>query len=182
MWRKISWGFIVVYNLIRMPILYIFNKGKIKFHRIQIISPKARIRVGNRGSIEIGRKCTFEEGTLIRATNGIISIGDSVYINRNTNIVARQSIIIGSGVTIGPNVCIYDHDHNFKVRNNHSEPFRTQPINIGQNVWIGANVIILKGVSIANNCVIGAGTIVNKNLSSNTLAFQNRDMITKEIF
>jgi acetyltransferase-like isoleucine patch superfamily enzyme len=179
MWRKFSWGFMVIYNVIRMPLLYLFNNGKIKFDILEIISPKARLKVGNGGSIKLGRKCNFEEGTLIRSTLGEIKIGDGVYINRNCNLIARESIIIENGVTIGPNVCIYDHDHNFS--GNKTSHYRTAPIVIGKNVWIGANVIILKGVTIGDGSVIGAGTVISKNVPANTLIVAKSELVIKTI-
>ena len=71
-------------------------------------------------------------------------------------------IEVEEGVTIGPNVCIYDHDHIS------AGGFVAKPIRIGKNAWIGANVTILKGVTIGSAAVIGAGTVVTKDVPSNT--------------
>jgi len=163
-----------------MPIIYIFNNGRIKFHAIEIISPRTRIRVANRGKIKLGRKCGFEEGTLIRSSGGKICIGDGVYINRNCNIVAKESITIGNGTTIGPNVCIYDHDHAFGI--NKTLDYRIAPVVIEKNAWIGANAIILKGVTIGHGSVIGAGTIITKNVPAQTVIITKNEIILREIY
>lgn len=80
-------------------------------------------------------------------------------------IVCRDSIEIGSGTTVGPNVMIYDHDHDLQNRG----CIYSLPISIGENVWIGGGAIILKGVSIGNNSVIAAGSIVTRNIPANTI-------------
>lgn len=179
MWRRFCWGLIIIYNLLRMPFISIMNNRRIRYHLIEIISPKSRIRVGSGGSIKLGRKCSFEEGTLLRATGGLISVGNSVYINRNCNLIARDSIVVGNGVTIGPNVCVYDHDHTIGI--NKSSDYKTAPVVIGNNVWIGANVIILKGVTIGDGSVIGAGAIITKDIPTNTIATVQSGMLLREI-
>ena len=73
--------------------------------------------------------------------SGKLKIGNRVYLNRNTMIVCRDSVEIGSGTTVGPNVMIYDHDHDLQNRGQ----ICSSPISIGENVWIGGGAIILKG-------------------------------------
>ena len=72
-----------------------------------------------------------------------------------------ERIEIGSGTTIGPNVCIYDHDHNIKQGEDITAPGR-----IENDVWIGAGCIILKGVTIGKNSVIAAGAVVTTDVPS----------------
>lgn len=171
MWRKLGLIIRILYNIFRLSILSFFYLGKIKFSPIQGLSPNAIIRVGNKGKISMGR-CVIDGHTLIRSSGGDIKIGTNIYINRNCNIVSRESIIIGNRVSIGPNVCIYDHDHAFGKEK--SLVFKTSPIIIGDDVWIGANAVILRGTIIGDNCVIGAGTVVKGKIEENT-------MITQEI-
>ena len=92
-------------------------------------------------------------------------------------IVCRKEITIGKGVTIGPNVVIYDHDHDMVNRGN----LVCKSISIGDNTWIGAGSTILKGVSIGDNSVIAAGTIVTKDVPNNTLVRSQITLVTKEI-
>lgn len=96
---------------------------------------------------------------------GGVCLEGPIYINRNTALVCRDSITIGQGTTIGPNVVIYDHDHD---KNNRGAVV-SKPVKIGENVWIGAGCIVLKGVCIGNNSIIAAGTIVTKDVPEGVL-------------
>lgn len=73
---------------------------------------------------------------------------------------------------------LFDHDHDYK---NDMNKFVKKEITIGNNVWIGANCIILKGVTIGDNVVIAAGTIVKENIKSNSLIYENRTLKIKDI-
>lgn len=97
-------------------------------------------------------------------------------INRNACIVSRRSITIGEGTSIGPNVCIYDHNHRFDGSGHKKNEFRESPISIGKNVWIAANCSVLKGAQIGDNCVIGAGCVINSIIPSNSLVTQERNL------
>ena len=92
------------------------------------------------------------------------------YINRHAKIRCFNHIQIGNDVTISENVVMWDTDAHAVMR---EEYVKTTPIVIGDRVWIGTNVIILKGVTIGNNVVIGAESVVNKNVPSNCLAAGN---------
>ena len=100
-------------------------------------------------------------------------IGNSCFINRNCMIVAHEKIEIGDGTTIGPNVCIYDHDHDGEGG------YKTKPVIIGKNVWIGAGCILLKGINIGDNAVKGAGTIVTTSIPSETTAYNEQKLIKR---
>jgi acetyltransferase-like isoleucine patch superfamily enzyme len=104
----------------------------------------------------------------------LLKIGSGVYINRNTSIDATVGIEIGNDTMIGPNCYITDHDHSF-IGLPPSTPIGELPLDgkktiIGKNVWLGANVIVLKGVTIGDNAIIGAGSIVTKSIPNNTIA------------
>ena len=72
---------------------------------------------------------------------------------------------------------IFDHDHDYK---NDINNFICEDVIIGDNVWIGANCIILKGVKIGNNVVIAANTLVNKNIADNQMIYQKKYNIIKK--
>lgn len=106
--------------------------------------------------------------------DGIIEIGDNCFFNSNCILTSHTKISIGKNSSFGPNVVVYDHDHDYK----HSDGrkgghYKSMPINIGNNVWIGANCIILKGAKIEDNAVIAAGTIVRGYVEKNTLVYSN---------
>ena len=102
-------------------------------------------------------------------------IGAGVKINYNCIFVCRDKIEIGEGVEFGPNVLVYDHDHDFRAEGGiKSKKYKTTPVVIGKNVWIGANTIILRGTTIGDNAVIAAGSIVKDNVPVNTLFVQKQ--------
>lgn len=135
---------------------------RIKWDPVSFISSKALLRTNSKGIIVTGRKSAIRQGSELFADGGIINLSDNCFINRNCTIVAHSSIEIGNGTTIGPNVCIYDHDHD-----GHGG-FVEKKITIGKNVWIGANAVLLKGITIGDGAVIAAGGVVNKDVPPNT--------------
>ncbi|WP_421535688.1 acyltransferase [Priestia sp. D3YE.R1] len=178
MWRTISYVLRVAYNIIHLPILSLLNGGRVKFSWVQKISPKAHLSLDKKGKIILSERCLLEEGTHVRAgKNSCIQFGEKVYFNRNCTITSHNSISIGDFTTVGPNTCIYDHDHDFRG----NRGFISAPVKIGKNVWIGANVTILKGVTIGDNAVIGAGCVIRKNIPESTVAVMQNNLIIKEI-
>ena len=152
---------------------------KVKISGFSCIEKGVDIKVFKGASLTIGRYCNFRKNTYLSVTSdAVLCLGDNVFVNRNVNIVAHDKIKIGTGVTIGPNVCIFDHDHD----KCHRGSFVTSPIEIGDNVWIGAGAIILKGVSIGENAIIAAGSMVISDIPSNSVLIQNRQntIIKKE--
>ena len=74
-----------------------------------------------------------------------------------------------------PNVQIYDHDHDFRVEGGvKAGKYKTAPVEIGNNVWIGANTIILRGTKIGDNAVIGAGCVVKGEVPAGAVLVQKR--------
>jgi maltose O-acetyltransferase len=120
-----------------------------------------------------------------------ITIGDNVIININCTFVDCNRIQIGNNVLIASNVQIYTATHPVKTDERlienwteaDSAPFfRTYalPVKIEDNVWIGGGVIILPGVTIGKNAVIGAGSVVTRSIPGNTIAFGNPCKVIRE--
>ena len=164
--RRIKYGFYILFNFIRLPILKLFSGFNFKCSLIQLISPGCDIEICDKGTLQIQGRMHAEKNTLISVKNGNMRCG-RIFINRNSMIVCRDSISIGKGTTIGPNTVIYDHDHDI----NKKEGLKTSPVVIGENVWIGAGCIILKGVTIGDNCVVAAGSIVTKSVPDNSIYY-----------
>lgn len=119
-------------------------------------------------------------------------IGDNVIININCTFVDCNKIEIGNNVLIASNVQIYTATHSPDVSERLVENwtpesklpyFRTyaKPVKIEDNVWIGGGVIILPGVKIGKNSVIGAGSIVTKSIPENSVAVGNPCRVIREI-
>ena len=112
-----------------------------------------------------------------------ISVGDNVYLNTNCVFLDCAEIRIGNNVLFGPAVHIYTayHSTNHKERivNNKIIDI-AKPVSIGNNVWIGGNVTILPGVIIEDNVTIGAGSVVVKNVSANSIVAGNPAKVLKK--
>jgi maltose O-acetyltransferase len=110
-----------------------------------------------------------------------IIVGENFYANNDCIILDVNTVKIGNSVLLGPGVKICTASHPV----NHDERIKGfeygLPIEIGNNVWIGAGVIILPGVKIGNNSIIGAGSVVTKDIPSNVLAVGNQCRIVKNL-
>lgn len=165
----------VITTEIRFLMMKLIHGSRFKFSGIQRFSPGTDISIEKGASITLGKKVRAHTGTRIRARRGArIVIGDDVAFNYNCMITAHDEITIGSGCEIGPGVLFYDHDHDFHGCSVKEKKFRTAPINIGKNVWIGANCIILRGVNIGDNSVIGAGTVLKRDVPAGTCICADR--------
>lgn len=162
-------------GIIRWPFKNCITHNRIRVRGIQKISINANMVSANRGIIKMDELCEIEEGTLLKANGGVLSVGAHVFVNRNCSIVSYEEISIGTRTTIGPNVCIYDHDHDYQ----NGGGFIKNKITIGENVWIGANVTILKGVSIGDNSVIAAGSVIYKDIPADTVAVCKKEITLK---
>ena len=176
--EKIHSALMMIYSFFRFRIRYIFSLGKTCIHSIAIFDPSVRVKRQNfAGKIAAGYRCKILDGTQLKSCGkGEIRIGRNVFINRNSNIVAMEKIVIEDFVTIGPNTCIYDHNHSREyIKKREGNEFTTKPIVIEKNAWIGANVVIMSGVRIGENSVIAAGSIVTKDIPANSMLIQKRE-------
>lgn len=123
-----------------------------------------KIHVLNSGKINIGKRLKTRGCDNILIDQGKLVIGDYCFFNYNVSITCVDAINIGNHVQIANNVVIVDHDHDYK--NINGGGFISEKICIEDNVWIGANSVILKGVHIGREAVIAAGSIVNKDVPS----------------
>lgn len=110
-----------------------------------------------------------------------IEVGENFYANHNLVILDGNKVKIGDNVFIAPNCGIYTASHpiDYKKRNEGLE--YAKPIEIGNNVWIGGNSVILPGIKIGDNVVIGAGSVVTKDIPANCVAVGNPCKAIREI-
>lgn len=137
-----------------------------------------------KNSIEIDKYCEIGYGVrMYSGFGGRIRINRNVGIFDSTIIDIHSELVIGENCLIAPFCYISDYDH---VVKNAKIPiieqgYVSKPISIGNNVWIGANAIILKGVTIGDNTIIGAGSVVTRDIPSNTLAAGNPARIIRKL-
>ena len=138
----------------------------------RVILEGGHMRIGNK--LQTRKDVELATYAVSRAKGELI-IGNNCFFNNRCMVVCRDKISIGDNCSFGPNVLIYDHDHDFKIsEGKHLGKYNTSSISIGKNVWVGANTIILRGVRIGDNAIIGAGSIVTKNIPSGEVFVQKR--------
>lgn len=99
---------------------------------------------------------------------GNIDLVGNVFINANCNFLDNEKITIKDGSMIGPNVTLTTVSHYTDPKLRHNSNI-IKPINIGENVWIGAGAVIFPGVNIGNNSIIAANSVVNSDVPANSL-------------
>lgn len=153
--------------------------------------------------ISIGHDCMLGCTFVFESDQGFVSIGNRSFINSGTQLISRSRIEIGDDVTIAWGVCIYDHDshsldwrervedirqqnedfhagRNF-IANKDWSRVNTAPIQICDKAWIGMNAIILKGVTIGEGAVVGAGAVVTHDVPAWTVVAGNPAREVKKI-
>lgn len=127
------------------------------------------------------RFTTWPSKTLINGVRGgTLKIGDYCLISPGVRISAAQSIEIGNNVMFAANVYVSDSDWHGIY--NRIRPFRcTKPVVIQDNVWLGERVIVNKGITIGENSVVGAGSVVTKDIPANCVAAGNPARVIKRI-
>ncbi|MCI8715818.1 MAG: sugar O-acetyltransferase [Oscillospiraceae bacterium] len=110
-----------------------------------------------------------------------IEVGDDFYANYNLTVLDVAKVTIGDHVMLAPNVSIYTAGHPLHPDSRNSGYEYGIPVTIGDNVWIGGNVVILPGVTIGSNAVIGAGSVVSKDIPAWSLAVGNPCRVIRKI-
>ncbi|MDO4811335.1 MAG: acyltransferase [Eubacteriales bacterium] len=136
------------------------------------IAPGTEFVIRDNGSIKGILNTQGRVSVLV--TGGKLKIG-SLFLNRYSVIACHNRIEIGKHCTFGSSVMLYDHDHKFD-KTGMCNGYSMGEIIIGDNVWIGANCVILKNTHIGNNCVIGAGCVVRGDIPDNSLVTMERSL------
>lgn len=130
---------------------------------------------------EIGENCYIEPPLCANWGGKNVHFGNNVYANYNLTIVDDTDVYVGDNVMIGPNVVISAGTHPIHPILRSKQAQYNIPIFIEKNVWIGAGSIILPGVHIGENTVIGAGSVVTKDIPSNVVAVGSPCKILRSI-
>lgn len=130
---------------------------------------------------EIGEDCYIEPPLHSNWGGHHVHFGKSVYANFNLTMVDDTHIYVGDYTMIGPNVTIATAGHPILPELREKAYQYNQPVRIGRNCWLGAGVVVLPGVTIGDNSVIGAGSIVTKDIPANVVAVGNPCRVMREI-
>lgn len=129
----------------------------------------------------VGKNCYVEQPLHSNWAGKHVFIGDNFYSNFNLTLVDDGNIFIGDNVLIGPNVTVATAGHPVNPELREKALQFNREVHIGSNVWIGANAVVLPGVTIGENSVIGAGSVVTKDIPSNVVAVGNPCRVLREI-
>lgn len=110
-----------------------------------------------------------------------IHVGDYFYANYDTVILDGAKVTIGDRVLFGPKVGLYTSNHSFDARERELGGCIAKPISIGNRCWLAANVTVLPGVTIGDDVIIGAGSVVTHDIPSNVIAVGNPCHVLREI-
>ena len=130
---------------------------------------------------EIGEDCYIEPPFHANWGGKNVHFGNGVYANFNLTLVDDGKIFVGNNVMFAPNVTVASATHPINPNIRRKQAQYNLSIHIGDNVWIGANSVILPGVHIGKNTVIGAGSVVTKDIPDNVVAVGNPCRVLREI-
>lgn len=167
----------VLFSAIRFTLLKTVHYRHFCFRGIQRFSPNTEVVISDQASIRLGKHVRAHRRTkLLAFDRGILEIGSNTALGNGVSIACMEKITVGDNVQIGPDVKIYDHDHDFRVPGGiAAEKFRTAPVSIGANTWIGCNVVILMGTTLGENCVVAAGSVLKGQYPANSVIVQKRN-------
>ncbi len=130
---------------------------------------------------EIGENCYVEPPFHANFGGAHLHFGKGVYANFNFTVVDDTHIYVGDYTMFGPNVVLATAGHPILPELRQQAYQYNMPVHIGKNCWLGAGVVVLPGVTIGDNTVIGAGSVVTKDIPSNVVAVGNPCRVLREV-
>ena len=165
----------IIYTLI-----YKIKYGKRLSVKLPIALDQVKIEKSRDAEISIGEKVQNRGNLYLGCIQtGKMKIGAHCFFNQNASLTCKEEITIGEYCKFGNNLVIVDHDHNTTGA---GEEFISKPIKIGDYVWVGANCVILKGITIGSHAVIAAGSVVCKDVPEHcTYREERKGIISKKV-
>ncbi len=161
----------------------LFFTKKSNIHHSFKIGRDNFLDISSDAEFNIGQNVTINQSNFITVkSNAKLSIGDNTYITRAT-ISCLGEIEIGKNCILGEGMKIVDHNHSYT-----KDPFSVSKtdftigkVKMGNNIWTGANVVILKDVTIGDNVILGAGCVVHKDIPANSIIINKQEHLVKKI-
>ena len=157
-----------------LELLYDFNKTRPS-------EQDKREKILKKMFVEIGDDCYIEPPFHANWGGKNVHFGNGVYANFNLTMVDDCDIFVGNNVMFGPNVTVSAGTHPIHPELRSKQAQYNIPIHIGNNVWIGGNTVVNPGVKIGDNCVIGSGSVVTKDIPANSIAVGNPCRVIRAI-
>ena len=137
-------------------------------------------QIDDKANLLVGANVICRNFENFHVSSGKLILHDGVFINNSCSFNCMERIEIGAGTMMGEGVRFYDHDHIYTAEKIEKWQWTTAPIRVGRDCWIGSNVTILKGVTIGDNTIIGAGCLIRDDVPANSVVYQDRNLIIKK--
>ena len=136
-------------------------------------------QIDDRAHFIVGTNVICRNFENFHVSSGKVILHDGVFINNSCSFNCMERIEIGAGTMMGEGVRFYDHDHIYTAEKIEKWQWTTAPIRVGRDCWIGSNVTILKGVTIGDNTIIGAGCLIRNDIPSNSVVYNDGNLCVK---
>ena len=136
-------------------------------------------QIDDRAHFIVGTNVICRNFENFHVSSGKVILHGGVFINNSCSFNCLERIEIGAGTMMGEGVRFYDHDHIYTTETIEKWHWTTAPIRVGRDCWIGSNVTILKGVTIGDNTIIGAGCLIRNDIPSNSVVYNDGNLCVK---
>ena len=137
-------------------------------------------QINSKASLIVGNNVICRNFENFHVSSGKLILNDGVFINNSCSFNCMERIEVGNGTMMGEGVRFYDHDHVYTAEKIEKWQWTTAPIRVGRDCWIGSNVTILKGVTIGDNTIIGAGCLIRNDIPANSVVYNDGNLVVKE--
>ena len=136
-------------------------------------------QINNKADLIVGSNVICRNFENFHVSSGKLILHDGVFINSSCSFNCMERIEIEAGTMMGEGVRFYDHDHIYTAEKIEKWQWTTAPIRVGRDCWIGSNVTILKGVTIGDNTIIGAGCLIRNDVPANSVVYNDGNLCVK---
>lgn len=137
-------------------------------------------QINNKADLIVGSNVICRNFEIFHVSSGKLILHDGVFVNNSCSFNCMERIEVGNGTMMGEGVRFYDHDHVYTAEKIEKWQWTTAPIRVGRDCWIGSNVTILKGVTIGDNTIIGAGCLIRNDIPANSVVYNDGNLVVKE--